>query len=378
MIDPPLTIVAVIHSLAGGGAERVIAKLSSRFAIAGHHVTLVTLDDGSVELHDVDASVDRVCLDVMRQSHGHLQRLVNTLSRLRAIRNCIRRLQPDVVLSFCDQTNIAVLAATRGLGIPIVISERSDPSQQQLGRVWESARRRFYPQAVHTIALTQSSANYLRPMCPRGVTVIPSAVDTPSMVRSPQAVDAKRVIAIGRLAAEKGFDRLVESFDNATAIHSDWTLVILGEGSERQRIQSLIDSRGLADRVKLLGWVRPVADELARSTFYVLPSRYEGFPSALLEAMSLGVPSLATDCESGPREIIESGINGLLVQNSTEGLSSGIQWMINHPQSREQLGAAGRSVTQRFDWPSMVSAYECVLRDSARRSSAGPANVRAD
>lgn len=359
-----------------------MAMLNSRLAARDHEVTLVTLDNGEDDRHEVSERVHRIRLGVMRPSHNAVDRLLNTAKRLAAIRRSIKTIAPHVVLSFCDQTNISVLAATRGLAIPVVISERSDPSQQKLGRAWEQARRLMYPRAATTIALTTAAETFLKPICPGGVVVIPSAVQTPPIMSNRTVASrSKRAIAIGRLAPEKGFDRLIQAFADATRSTPEWTLAILGEGSERVRLEHLIQQHGLGNRVSLPGWVRPVWNELAKSTLFVLPSYYEGFPSALLEAMAAGVPSLAVDCESGPRAIINgcdrdtfanndlaNGLpaNGLLVENSTEALTDGIRRMMNDDEMREQLGVHGKTVVERFSWDEMVDRYEQVLVEATR------------
>ena len=136
-----------------------------------------------------------------------------------------------------------------------------------------------------------------------------------------------------------------------------------------------IKSANLRSRigVTMPGWIGPVWDELSAATIFALPSRYEGFPSALLEAMALGVPSIAVDCESGPRAVISG--NGicddgepsvaLLTGNNTEALAAGIRRLVNEVDFREQLGRAGKSVVQRFSWETMVDAYEQVLCDAS-------------
>ena len=348
-----------------------MAMLSSRLADRDHAVTLVTLDNGDNDRHEVSERVQRIGLGVMRSSHNALDRLLNTAKRLAAIRQSIKTISPHVVLSFCDQTNISVLAATRGLGIPVVVSERSDPSQQKLGRGWEQARRSMYPHATKTIALTSSAETYLKPLCKNGIVVIPSAVQTPPVMSDrATASQSKRAIAIGRLAPEKGFDRLVQAFAAATQSNPEWTLTILGEGNERVQLEQLVQQHRLGDRVFLPGWIRPVWDELAKSTFFVLPSYYEGFPSALLEAMAVGVPSLAVDCESGPRAIINDDLaNGMLVGNDTEALTAGILRMISDAGMREQLGLHGMAVVEQFGWDEMVNRYEQVLVEASRQQS---------
>ncbi len=284
---------------------------------------------------------------------------------------------PDVVLSFCDRTNVLVLAATEGFlgrggySVPVVVSERSDPSHQSLGSLGDWLRGRLYPRAVCAVALTDASATHLRRLgCP-AVEVIPSAVNSPP-VRSDRAgaSDAKRIIGVGRLEPEKGFDRLIDAFANLADDFPDWSLRILGEGSQRRQLESRAAARGVAARVSMPGWTEPqcVWAELAESTLFVLPSRYEGFPSALLEAMAAGVPCMAVDCDSGPRAIIRHGTDGVLVDNSTEGLAEGMRQLLQDAATREALASRAGEVTDRFGWEEMVTAYERVLTQAGRGS----------
>lgn len=366
-----MKIACIIHSLDGGGAERVMATLATRLSAREHQVVLFTLDDGEKNRHDVGASVRRVPLDLMRPSHGLLDRIQNRRRRVQRIQQAIVDCKPDVVLSFCDRTNIAVLSALRGTKIACVISERSDPAQQSLGWFWEWMRRKNYARANHIVALTETSAQHLRKICPRvPLSVIASAVGKPprSSDRS-VAQQNKRIIALGRLENEKGFDRLLSAFATVAMTHPDWTLQILGEGSLRANLMQQAAELGIQDRLTMPGWVRPIWNELCDATIFVLPSRYEGFPSSLLESMACGVPSVAVDCESGPRAIVDQEENGLLVANNEPALAAGIQRLIENKELRERLGVSGRDVVTRFGWDAMVDAYEQVLRDASDRGA---------
>lgn len=350
----------------------MMAGLTSALAERGHELVLITLDDAGSDRHAVHRDVVRMALGVMRDSRGGIDSLVNTRRRLWAIRAAVSASRPDVVLSFCDRTNVSVLAAMLGTSIPVVVAERSDPAQQHLGRWWERARRLTYRRASRVIALTETAAAHLRQLSPRPVEVIPSAIEAPPNTSDRAvAVANQQVIAMGRLAPEKGFKRLLDAFATATIASPGWSLRILGEGPERGALEKRTEQHRLGDRVSLPGWVRPVWGELARSTLFVLPSHYEGFPSALLEAMAVGVPSLAVDCDSGPRAIIEHDVNGYLVANNTAALAEGMLSLMHDVDKRERLGAAGRSVLERFSWPSMVAAYERVLTDASAGRSTG-------
>ncbi|QDT06129.1 N-acetylgalactosamine-N,N'-diacetylbacillosaminyl-diphospho-undecaprenol 4-alpha-N-acetylgalactosaminyltransferase [Rubripirellula lacrimiformis] len=376
-----LHILCLIHSLDGGGAERVMAGLASRLVGRGHKVTLVTMDDGQSDRHAVDEAVQRRFLDVMAVSGGPVSAIMNLRRRVLAIRTAIADAKPDVVLSFCDRTNVLAVMATQGMlpgrhgtgNVPVVISERSDPSQQCLGTAYEWLRRQTYRRADRIIAQTQASADFLQSLLPRprephpakSVDVIPSAVDIP-VVYSDRSVasSSERIISIGRLEREKGFDRLLEAMGEIAVRHPGWQLTILGEGSQRSALTAQARSLGIETRLSMPGWVSPVWSPLSEAAIYVMPSRYEGFPSALMEAMAAGVPSVAVDCPSGPEAIVDSQQNGLLVTNDVAGIVGGIEQMITDPERRESMGQAGRDVLQTFGWDRMVDQYLRILLDA--------------
>jgi glycosyltransferase involved in cell wall biosynthesis len=253
------------------------------------------------------------------------------------------------------------------MGIPVVVSERSDPTQQTLGAAWEFLRDRTYRQATAIVALTQNTADFLGNRYRTTVRVIPSAVDVPPFSSDRiLATDQRRILGIGRLEPEKGFDRLIEAFSTVARQSPPWSLRILGEGSMRASLEGQIGDLGLTGRVTMPGWIQPVWDELARSTIFALPSRYEGFPSALLEAMATGVPSVAVDCASGgPREILNDPSLGLLVPNQVSALAGGLCTLVQDAERRERIGQAGKKVIERFGWDAMVDAYEEILHQAA-------------
>ncbi|KAA5545895.1 glycosyltransferase family 4 protein [Roseiconus nitratireducens] len=362
----PLSILCVIHSLDGGGAERVMAGLASRLARRQHRVTLVTYADTGGDRYPLDPEVRRRCLELRHDATWRPGKWMQVRRRHRAVARVMASESPDVVLSFCDRNNIDVLMSASRRSPPIVICERSDPAQQSLGMLWNSLRRRVYHRSSSAIALTETSARFLRRLCDR-VIVIPSAVDPPPLESDRvAAAERKTIVGVGRLEPEKGFDRLIEAFAGFSEQDASWRLLIYGEGSEREQLLQQADQLGIADRVALPGWVRPIWQPLSEATVFCLPSRYEGFPSALLEAMALGVPCISVDCESGPRAIIQHGMNGLLVEPSVEGLREGLQRWVNEPAERERLGRAGRSVVEDFGWDAMVDAYEQELRTVVR------------
>ncbi|TWU03872.1 4-alpha-N-acetylgalactosaminyltransferase [Neorhodopirellula pilleata] len=351
-----------------------MAGLVSRLADRGHAVTLISLDDGQSDRHTVSETVARRPLDVM----STVDRWVPTFQRLARLRRAVGSNAFDVVLSFCDATNVLVLLATRGdrSAPPIVVSERSDPAFQSLGRLKEFLRNRLYGRASRVVCLSDEVATTLHHRTGVNPIVIPSAVDPVSESRDLQSRasqhDGERltIIAAGRLEHEKGFDRLLNALGhlNRTDGIADWHLEILGEGSQRDRLVDLAASQGVADHVTFRGWVRPIQPSLLSSDLFVLPSRYEGFPSAMLEAMACGVAVVAVDAGGGVRAAIEHNDNGWLVENNEAALAAGIAHLVRNPTLRSRLASNASRISDRYSWDTMVDAYEQVLVDAYRKS----------
>ena len=201
------------------------------------------------------------------------------------------------------------------------------------------------------------------------VQVIASAVDTPTVRRdAARASDNRRIIAVGRLAYEKGFDRLINAFAKVSGQHPEWSLRILGDGDQRASLETQVNELKLGERVSMPGWMRPVWGELAEATVFVLPSRYEGFPSALMEAMAVGVPSIAMAEQVGSQAIILNGKNGWLAGPSEDDLATCIASLIQDETTRETVAKNGPAVLDQFGWEAMVDAYEDVLETVLKRS----------
>ena len=199
------------------------------------------------------------------------------------------------------------------------------------------------------------------------VRAIPNAVPKlPSL--PPATLESEVVVAAGRLTPQKGFDMLIKAWPEIAAAHPDWELHIYGRGPERPNLQNLIDRLGLGQHVILKGFHRKFPTRLRASSLFVLSSRYEGFPMVLLEAAGCGVPAVAFDCPTGPSEIIEHGVNGLLVPaKSVSELGAAINKMIDDPELRRQMGAAALMTSQRYSREEIALSWERFLRDLVAR-----------
>jgi glycosyltransferase involved in cell wall biosynthesis len=182
----------------------------------------------------------------------------------------------------------------------------------------------------------------------------------------PAALEAKVLIAAGRLSPQKGFDLLIEAFGTVAAKHPEWQLRIFGVGPLRAKLAAQIEELGLAGRVQLKGTTKQLDEQLAASSIYVLSSRFEGLPMVLLEASTAGVPAVAFDCPTGPAEIIEHGRNGLLVPpQDVAALAAGMCRLIENPDERRAMGAAARESSGRYSMPAVREIWETFFAELA-------------
>jgi glycosyltransferase involved in cell wall biosynthesis len=357
-----MRIACCIHGLDGGGAERLMAGLANRL-VESHAVTLITWAPAGTDRYPIDPRIERVGLSLRGESHHALQGIWRSGQRIAALRSAIAKSGAEVALSFCDQMNVLACLATP---VPIVVSEHTDPMHQPLSASWRIGRKIAYRRAAAGIALTDQTRRWMQAWMPhRPIAVIPPAIDAPptgwpSLDREPGP--PWRLIAMGRLSPEKGIDRLIDAFARSNGPATGWVLDLIGDGPLRQELQSLANSLRCANSIHFVGWRSNVWAELASAHALALSSHYEGFPLALLEGMAAGLPCISVDCPSGPRELIRSGHNGLLVESSNEGLLCGLNQLFGDPQLRIRLGREAVAVRETYTWQRFLTAHEDLLR----------------
>lgn len=206
------------------------------------------------------------------------------------------------------------------------------------------------------VVLTDEDRGYWGEM--PGIRVIPNAALVQDV--TPSTTEEKRVIAVGRLDFQKGFDRLVEAWDIVCrdGRFADWRLDIFGQGEWREMLQGMIDSRGLQNRIFLNSPSSNIYHEYRESSLIVMSSNYEGFGMVLVEAMSCGVPAVAFDCKCGPRDIIDNGKNGLIVPNGDiQGLADAMMQVMADDDMRRSMGVEAMKVTQRYSEDAVMKQW---------------------
>jgi len=370
-----MKLVLVVPSLGGGGAERVMATLANAWAVRGNEVSLITLTSAENDRYLLDRTVRRVALDMARRSSNPAQALGHNAMRVRALRRAIKAARPDAVISFVANTNALAMMAALGLGVPVIVTERQFVGAEPSRLIWKLLRRLLYRRAAAVVAQTRRCAAELEARVGRTVKVIPNPVAPGPRSTIPAATpvadgSARTLLAVGRLVPAKGFDLLIDAFARVAQRHPGWKLEILGEGHQRDALTQRIAAHRLASRVAMPGFSPQVRQAMRRADLFVLSSRFEGLPNALLEAMAEGVACVSFDCTAGPRELITHGENGWLVPaEDVDGLAAALDTLMQDDALRARLGTRARDVRDLYSVSEILGQWNTLLASLMARGA---------
>jgi glycosyltransferase involved in cell wall biosynthesis len=364
-----MRITFVIYSLCAGGAERVMTRMANYWAGKGWPITILTLKGGlELPFYELHPAIRYCPLGIAENSPNLFRAVYNNLRRIYVLRRAIKNSQPEIVISFMDQTNILTLQSTLGLNLPVVVAEHIDPYHGNCGWVWRRLRRLFYPRAARIIVLTERALSYFTGRVRQHCQVIPNPVAAPGI--EPEISSrggsnlAKTILAMGRLDRQKGFDSLLEAFSRVAPAWPEWSLEIWGEGPERPALERLIAQKELAGRVRLPGSTRQPFEKMQQASLFVMSSRYEGFPNVLGEAMACSLPVISFDCPTGPREIIRDGIDGILVPSGNiPALAGAMNHLLANELERKRLAQNAPAVLERFALEKIMGIWEEMLQE---------------
>ncbi len=386
--DGRIRVLLLLSSLHGGGAERVAVNLVNGCDPARFDVRLGLLRRAGPYLDDLDPA----CVDVAEggdwlHDEGHNSALyrpdrlvAGALQAPRALAALVRRARPHVAVSFLKGTSLAAWPAMRLVGrdrprwlaregnnaLAVIDDELASPVAR---RIVKSLLARCYRAADGVLANSADMALGLQAdfgLAADRVHVAPNPIDLARIeagAQSPLAEAPRRpfIVTAGRLEHQKGQDVLLRAFA-ASRPCDGLDLVILGEGSLEASLKAMAQQLGVAERVRFLGFqVNPWA-WFSRARLFAFPSRWEGFPNALLEAMACGAPVVASACDFGPREAIESGRNGLLITpGHVEELRLAIEAILDEPTRARAFGQAARRTAEGYGLAKSVRAYSDIF-----------------
>lgn len=387
-----MRISVFLGNLGTGGAERVAVWLANTLSDLGHDVSVVTLAPIGADAYPVSAKVKRVSLDSFGEHRGAVAKILATAKRILALRRYLRVSRSDAVVAFMTQESVMAILATRGMHSRCIVSERNAPWLRNPSGLWHWGRQSTYRLADAVVVQTEDVAVWVRrntaalrtmiiPNAALGELAGNDAVLHPNSLIPP----GRRVLlAVGSKPHQKGFDLLVAAFSQVAAQLPEWDLVLLGVdpvGAEQSpqisKLLSYIEECGLSRRVHLPGRVGNMVDWYDVARVFVLSSRFEGMPNALLEAMAVGTACVSFDCPTGPRALIRDGENGILVPpEDVDALSVALKRLARDEDLCKRLGVQALGVRETHDAERITYLWEQVIMGSTAPATTAMADSR--
>ncbi|WP_368646160.1 glycosyltransferase family 4 protein [Alkalibacterium putridalgicola] len=338
-------ICIVTRDLSSGGAERVISNLANYLVGKGKSIFILTLF-GDHQFYQLHPDIEVISFSKEKSKAGKYIKA----------RNSVNELQPDIVLAMPEEVGIYLTLTMIGSKVPVIISERNNPSVMPSNKMTRILRYVSYSLVKGIIFQTSQAMEFFPNYVRKKGEIILNPIDIESLPDLHEKEREKVIVSVGRLEPQKNFSVLLEAFSKLVKEYPEYRLVIYGEGSLRGELEKQISELFRdPDLVSLPGRVSNPPENIKDASMFVLSSDYEGLPNALIESMAMGLPVISTDCPSGgPRELIENEQNGILVPvNDSNELHRAMKKIIESSQFSEDLGKNALCVRKQLD-PTLI------------------------
>lgn len=349
-----MKILFYIGNLRKGGAERVVATLSNKL-VEKNEVIIITTTDEKVE-YSLDKSIK---LFSLKNFDGNKNPLVKNIIYLKRLKDYIKEIDPDIILGFLPEPSYRLLILKPFIKSPVIISDRNDPKIEYASLKSRTVMKFLYKRADGFVFQTDEARDYFCKKIQDKSIVIANPVDDRFLKTKYVGYKSTEFINVGRLNEQKNQILLIESFKDVIKKYPNYKLLIYGEGSLKNELSMYIKDNKLNNNVKLCGNVDDIENILKDKKGFILSSKYEGMPNALMEAMAVGVPCISTDCPcGGPRELIKNNINGLLVKsNDKNELVSAMYKIIENDKMCKKIAMSAKKNMNNYSCDKIVSKW---------------------
>ena len=375
-----------INSLGKGGAERVVSLLSGEFVKDDIQVIIAT-EWVEAEEYPISEQIRRIHVG-LDEKQEKASSLAKQWYRVANLRKAIKEEKPDMVLSFCIKANYRATMATTGMKVPVITSVRSDPKIDYVGKKNAIVNKLFFNKAEGCVFQTEEAQSFFDEVLQKKSTIICNPVNE-KFLNAKREKSVKKIACVGRLVRSKNQMLLVKAFEQVLKRYPDYQLYFYGDGSNDECKELLInyvnktevpvnlsnhDGKNTAiylkDAVHFMGISNTLEQDIADAAMFVLPSDYEGMPNALMEAMTLGLPSISTDCPcGGSRYWIEHKVNGQLFPVGDEkALTEAILYYIENPEKAEEMGQKAREKLQSATLDKVYAEWKNYMKQVMLRA----------
>lgn len=359
-------IAFYIGSLSMGGAERVIVNLAAYFHSCGYKVTIVTKEQDSDE-YPVPEGVTRILADIVGDEISS-SRLLNLYRRIAKLRNIWKQLKTDYIVSFIKKNNFMAITSSMGLHIPVIVSVRSNPAREYPDKVTKLLANVLFRRAAGVVLQTQQAKEFFSKAVQKKAVVLPNSLSGQFLQMEYIDERKKEIVWVGRMDSNKNPVMLLRAFGNIAEKYPDWILKYIGDGPLMEELKELSHNEKCAEQICFTGRMEDVAGAIRPASIFVLTSKQEGMPNALMESMVSGLAVVSTDCPcGGPAELIEDGMNGILISVDDEkALAEALDKLLLDEEYRKRLGENAKELIDKVH-PEIVNRQWLSYIESTKR-----------
>jgi len=332
---------------------------------SGYQVALVTNSSPATDFFPPEAGVSRYTSGLSNPSLNLMQAVSNNFGRISKIRKVIKKEAPDVVFSFMTETNILTILATMFSGRRVIISERSDPVKDRKSPVWEFLRKLTYRRASLITSNNQGALDYLSKLVNKEKLVfLPNPIEGCDKCDGSGEINEGRkiILVTARLDVVKGVDILVDALSILTQRLKKYQLWVAGDGPEMANLQHQAEASSIENNIQWLGKRNNLSEFYKKASVFVLPSRREGMPNAMLEAMSCGLPVIVSNASPGPLQYVEEGKTGLIFESgSPDSLADAIDRLLSDDAMRASMGKKAIEKVRPLSAANVLPVWEKVI-----------------
>lgn len=349
----------IYHKIGYGGANKIMVFLSNLLIKNGYDVSIYTYASNDEPSYEVNSKIK-----LIKEKRISKKNFLRPVFDLFKVTKMIRREKPDIIISFLTINHVLSVIGTRFSKIPVIISERGDPNSES--GVFPRVKQFFFYFAEGAVFQTKDARDYFGKKLQNKSVVIPNPAFKPNIILPDRKARKKEISFVGRFVmVQKRQDLMLKAFSQIAANYPDYKLVFYGDGIDMEKVKNLAVYYKLNDRVIFKGKTTNVLEHISKSELFIMTSDYEGIPNALIEAMSLGLPCISTDCDpGGARLLIENGFNGILVpKDDAYKLAESISYLIDNPLEADKLGDKAKEIVDDFSVEKNEKAWLKYIKD---------------
>ena len=337
-------VVFVTNFLGNGGSARVMSIIAEYVNKKNIEVEILSFMDEK-GVYKINENIKYTVLKCKSKN-----KTIKKIERIFKIRKILKRNKESTIIAFEYFVNMQTIIANLFLKNKLIISERADPNITGNGKIIRRLRNFLYKYTDILVCQTDEAKEYFPKKVQEKTVVIPNPI-MPNLPKRYEGERRKEIVTFCRIVKQKNLPMMIEAFEKLLYDYPDYKLLIYGDGPEKEHIREIIKQKKLQEKIELKEFVQNIHELVVDCCMFVISSDYEGISNSMLEAMGMGLPTIATDCPcGGARMMIKNNENGILIPvGDTISLYKAMKQVIDNPDFAERLSKNATKINDRLE-----------------------------